>query len=117
MLYHDSHFTNFNSWKNVIVPLTLGTPSMVTNTLELCQCVIREEELDLFQTHTFSSEEDLLRLTSAIEVRAFKAMWVLEGVADVEREYLENKKKGSRMKKPTYMGIGAGVRSKWEFKS
>jgi hypothetical protein len=68
-----------------------------------------EEELDLFRTHTFSSKEDLLRLTSAFENCAFKAMWVLEGVADAEREYLENKKKGSRMKKPTYMGIGARV--------
>jgi hypothetical protein len=51
-------------------------------------------------------------LTSAIEVRAFKAFWVLEleGVADVEREYFKNKKKGSRMKKPTYMGLGTRVR-------
>jgi hypothetical protein len=48
MLYHDSRFTNFNSWKNVIVPQTLGTPSMVTNALELCQCVMREEDLDQF---------------------------------------------------------------------
>jgi hypothetical protein len=90
MLYHDSRFTNFSSWKYVIVPPTLGTPSMVTNTLELCQCVMREEELDVFRIHTFSSEEDLLRLTAAIEVHAIKAMWVLEGVADVEQEYLEN---------------------------
>jgi hypothetical protein len=37
-------------------------------------------------------------------------MWVLEGVADVEQEYLENKKKGSRMKKPTYIGISARER-------
>jgi hypothetical protein len=43
MLYHDSRFNNFNSWKNVIVPPTLGTPSMVTNTLELCQCVMRRK--------------------------------------------------------------------------
>jgi hypothetical protein len=71
---------------------------------------MREEELDLFQTHTFPSEEELLRFTSAIELRAFKAIWVLEGVADVEQEYLDNKKKGSRMKKPTYMGLGTRVR-------
>ena len=71
---------------------------------------MREEELDLFQTHTFPSEEELLRFTSAIELRAFKAIWVLEGVADVEQEYLDNKKKGSRMKKPAYMGLGTRVR-------
>jgi hypothetical protein len=39
MLYHDSHFTNFYSWKNVMIPSTLSTPIMVTNTLELCQCI------------------------------------------------------------------------------
>jgi hypothetical protein len=110
MLYRENRFTNFNSWRNVKVPPTLSTPSMVTNTLELCQCVVKEEELDLFRSHTFPSNEELLRLTSAIELRAFKAMWVLEGVADVEQEYLDNKKRGSRMKKPTYMGLGTRVR-------
>lgn len=111
MLYRDNRFTNLNSLKNVQVPPTLSTPIMVANTLELCQCVMREEELNLFRTHTFTSEEELLRLTSVIELRAFKAMWVLEGVADVEKEYLDNKKRGSRMKKPTYMGLGTRVRN------
>ena len=37
-------------------------------------------------------------------------MWLLEGKADVEREYEENKKRGSRGKKSTYMGIGGRVR-------
>ena len=105
MLYRDNRFTNVDSWKNVAIPLTLGTPNMATNTLELCQCVMKEEELDLFRRHTFSSNEDFCHRGST-----FKAMWLLEGKAYVEREYEEIKKRGNRGKKSTYMGIGGRVR-------
>ena len=110
MLYQDNRFTNCNSWKNITIPLTLGTPILALNTLELCQCVMNDEELSLFQNKTFPSDEDLLKLTNSIEIRAFKAMWSLEGVRDVEQEYAKNQKLGSRKKRATYLAIGARVR-------
>ena len=82
---------------------------MVTNTLELCQCVTSADEHEQSKLRTLS-DDDLIRLTSVIGIRAFKAMWLLEGVVDAETEFENNKKKGSRMKKPTYLGIGARIR-------
>ena len=41
----------------------------------------------------------MIRLTNGIEVLAFKAMWLLEGAVNVEGEFQETQRNGSRKKK------------------
>ena len=85
--------------------MTFSNPILITNTPELCQCVTSTDELEHFQHHILLGG-NLIRLTNVIEVWAFKAMWSLEGVVDVEGEFQEKTEERAERKKPPHLGIG-----------
>ena len=55
------------------------------------------------------------QVANDIELPAFKSMWKLEGVQDVDKEY-DKKKNQTRASQPTYLGIGRQLRE-WKKKS
>eukprot|EP00956_Cyclotella_meneghiniana_P034594 scaffold106496_cov65-Cyclotella_meneghiniana.AAC.2 len=54
------------------------------------------------------------QVANDIELPAFKSMWKLEGVQDVDKEY-DEKKNQTRASQPTYLGIGRQLRE-WKRK-
>ena len=85
-------------------------PSLVKNTLELCQFVCNAAEVTSIRNGKSMVAEELRQLTHSIEGRAFLKMWELEG-KDPVAENLNNQRKGSKKKEPTYQGVGVRVRN------
>lgn len=57
---------------------------------------------------------ELHQIANEVELRAFKLMWKLEGVENVDEKYESNKKvNATRAKKPTYLGVGNQF-AKWK---
>ena len=95
-----------------MAPLTLRNPIPITNTPQLCQCVTIANELEHFQHHILLGVY-LISLTNLIEDWAFKAMWSLEGVVDVEgQSFRKSQGKAAERKKRPYLGIGVRERKK-----
>lgn len=101
------------SWSNVgLTPKEYEEPGCLKLALELCEYVCTSTELATLREGSNSSvpKESILQLASAIQLRAFKKMWTLEGF-DAEIEYQKNEKKPPQnAKQPTYMAIGKRVR-------
>ena len=101
------------SWNKVgVTGNEYEEPGCVKLALELCEYVCTPTELATLREGSNSSvpKESILQLASAIEMRAFKKMWTLEG-DDAEKEYENNEKKPPQnAKKPTYLAVGKRVR-------
>ena len=77
--------------------------------MERCQYVMSEEEQKSFRTQLLD-EEQLMTAADKIERTAFRKMWELEGITDIENEIKLNRLQGSRGKKPFYLAVGKRIR-------
>eukprot|EP00956_Cyclotella_meneghiniana_P038925 scaffold162299_cov74-Cyclotella_meneghiniana.AAC.1 len=68
-----------------------STPSAGKSVLLLSQLCMDTSEAEKIRNGTFSDELEMHQVANDIELRAFKSMWKLEGVQDVDKEYDKKK--------------------------
>ena len=95
-------------WKQAKIPDNYTEKSLARNSIELCQFVMSEEEIEKMKTGGLPDEE-LMQLATVIGNRAFTKLWELEGLDPNIEAQLNAKKKGGQQKKPTYGAVGRRV--------
>ena len=105
---HDENRLSGQQWTKATVSESYSHKSNVKYTLELCQFVMSEDELNAFRNRNSVERGELLQLAAEIETRSFRKMWELEG-EDPDVSEQTNRKAGSKAKKPTYGAVGPRV--------
>ena len=113
-LYEANSLSSLNDWKDIAnssIPNEFSRKSNVKYSLELCQYVMTDYEINLFkQPNSFTDRVHLLDLAAGIEQRSFRKMYELEGEGDPDLAIQLNSRVGlSKQKKPVVEGIGPRV--------
>ena len=86
---YNGNYLKHLSWSSrakLALPLTVapGDHSMARYVLELCQFVMNAQELQDFRSKSFAIDKELQSAADAIQQRAFRKMFELEGARRTE---------------------------------